>query len=541
MNVTRPQPATVNLHANNEPTVNKIGLGVSLLLLFATFPYFFISADSQGSLINVFMSRNGVVSASGAFWGHFIVACIGLFVFYASESPRWIGWKISTHEQVTALFYQNRDMFSKSLWGAKGLVVLIVCFSLYQTLLHLAAGEIIPRFSFRNVLISSVLLLILWNIVYIDPKPLSTLGLIIGRNRPLWIMISPSQICYIARFTETGEEEWVAQRSGIANLSYTDAYLFDTGFLTHTIKQAKTAQSLLGEFVYNLTIRPVFSQFPKVLDTDRLNEIHTRLGRDADLTSLVASAFNRDLLIKVLSDGYFDPLSNVYATTHSTILENINEEVLRNFQSLKKKLDFSPIEADCRNRILAKIWHILGAQNGFTVEEFGLVDIKLSDGEIKRIMEDIKQRTIKTGDANVALQGKIVGDAIDILKNPANSPKRAKDLIKSISDMKDMFMNSPASKMSPEVNTTLPAALLKDASVLVLDTIHDSNAQGLSIEATQLALLEATPVFVEHQIPVDSFMARFFEKMTLEKEARSEEAYRQLVEDTLLELSSKTL
>jgi hypothetical protein len=263
MNAVRPPSPKPDLNANNEPTVNKIGLGVSLLLLFVTFPYFFISADSQASLINVFLNRNGIASPGGAFWGHFLVTCFGLFTFYNSESPRWIGWKISTHEQVTALFYQNRDIFSKCLWGVKCLVALIVCYSLYQTLLHLTAGEVVPRFSLRNVLVSSVLLLILWNVVYIDPKPLSTLGLITGRNRPLWIMLTPSQICYIARFTESGEEEWIAQRSGIANLSYTDAYLFDTWFLTHTVKQAKTAQSLLGEFVYNLTIRPVFLNSPK--------------------------------------------------------------------------------------------------------------------------------------------------------------------------------------------------------------------------------------------------------------------------------------
>ncbi|NML67919.1 hypothetical protein HHL22_22185 [Hymenobacter sp. RP-2-7] len=544
MNITYPtavRPSvTVTSSSGNEPAINKITLVVCGVLFFCTFPYWFGDTSSKASLVNVLLMRNGLLNETLSFWGHLLLTVGWLYLFYKGGASEWVGWRISSTRQITRLFYHSQKPATWGLRAILGLLLVLLAYKLYSALLGFAEGSELPRAQVLSVLLLIALLLLLWNVRYINPQPLQTTGFIAGRNRPLWVNISPTQLVYVAQFSG-GMQTWVRHPAGFADISYTDVYAFDIKSLSHKLHNARTAQSIMGDIRYNLTLRPIFSSFPTHLTDTQIQNIQARLGANVDITTEISAAFDRQALIDSVTSRYFNAVSDVYTKSGATVFDDVNREVFSNFDKLKTSINFAGLEEDCQNRIKQHLARITTIEDAFDVAEFIIVDVQFSEGEIKNMLNDVRERAMVLANGRTIIEQEMAKATINDGGQPGvNVVKRAEDRTKGIGILRSNFSSHKQEPkvLSPAEQQTEFKEAVRQGSNKLLNILLDPTQQGP--EATSQALLLASPLFTERNISPESFVKRFLQKVEAEKNEPSEEVLRRLVENTLLEFFNES-
>lgn len=522
--------------SGHEPTISKVALVICGILFFCTFPYWFSDTSSKASLVNVLLMRNGLLNETLSFWGHLLLTLGWLYLFYNGGASEWVGWRISGTSQITKLFYHSQK---PTTWGLRvilGLLLVLLAYKLYSTLLGFAEGSELPRAQVLSVLLLVALLLLLWNVRYINPQLLQAMGFIPGRNRPLWVNISPAQMVYVAQFSG-GVQTWVRHPAGFADISYTDVYAFDTNSLSHKLHNARTAQSVMGDIRYNLTLRPIFSNFPAHLTDTQIQNIQARLSANVDITTEISSAFDRQVLIDSVTSRYLSVVSDVYTKSGTTVFDDVNREVFSNFDKLKASINFAGLEEDCQNRIKQHLARITTVEDAFDVAEFIIVDVQFSEGEIKNMLNDVRERAMILANSRIKIEEEMAKATINDGGQPGvNVVKRAEDRSKGLNILRNNFSNhkqEPKVLSPAEQQTEFQKAVRQDSDKLLGILLDPTQQQGQ--EATSQALLLASPLFTERNISPKSFVNRFLQKVEAEESEPSEEVLRRIVENTLFE------
>lgn len=543
MSSTYPSPILQPTNSSNssvEPSVNKFALVTCGVLFFCTFPYWFGDSSSRASLVNVLLMRNGLLNETLSFWGHFLLTAAWLTLFYRAGASQWTGWRISSIPKVTGLFYHSQKPTTWAIRVIIGLLLALLAYKIYSTLLEFAGGGALPKAQVLSVLLLAAFLLLIWDVRYINPQPLYARGLITGRNRSLWVNILPTQIVYMAQFSN-GVQTWARKPVGFADISHADVYLFDTDYLSHKLHNASTAKSLLGDIKYDLTLRPVFSNFPANLTTEELHNIHSRLATEVDITTEISAALDRESLNRTVQQ-YLDAVSNAYTKAGTSIHDNINYNFFNNFDKLKSSIDFSGLERECQARIKEHIARIMTVDNAFDLAEFIITNVQLPDGEIKKTLDDIRVRSATAATQHGDIEMEQAKAIINASVQPGVNGKRiATDLVESMGVLKEGASGtSPEAAIfaQPEQQNSFKQIMQQDLDK-VFSIILDPDQRQLGHNAVAESLNTSTTLFTTRNISPDLFVQRFMKKMEDEKQVRSDEALRQLVRDTLSEFLNK--
>ncbi|WP_324680227.1 hypothetical protein [Hymenobacter sp. GOD-10R] len=490
--------------------------------------------------MNVLLRRNGLFQETLSFWGHLLLTIAWLTLFYKAGASEWVGWRISGIPQVTSLFYRSQKLMTWAVRIITGLLLVLLAYQLYATLLAFAEGGALPRGQVLSVLLLVTLLLLTWHVRYINPQQLYATGLIPGRDRPLWVSTTPAQIVYMAEFTN-GNQLWVRQPTGFVDISYRDVYAFDANSLSHKLFSASTAQSVLGDIRYNLTLWPVFDNFPTHLTASQLYDLQARLSADVDITTEISVALDRLTLINSVTSRYLNAVSDVYTKSGTSIFDDVNREVFSNFDKLKASIDFGGLEEDCQARIRHHLSRFTGVDNAFEVAEFIITDVQFSDGEIQRMLNDIRERAKEIAKGRRKMEEELAGATIVDGGQPGvNVGKRAEDRLKGLGILRSSFSTykQEPKVLSPAEQQAQFQQTVRQDSSKVLDVLLDPRHKQLGPDAINKSLLVATSLFADCNISPESFVHRFLQKID-GKEEQPEEAWRQVIEETLFELFYK--
>lgn len=537
----------------SETKFNSILLGISVLIFLSTFSYWFIGEDSQGSLINVFLKRN--ISNRfeenspyndfqklewGVFYGHLLVTAIGLLIYYNSGITKWIGKKISFYYPVASFFYKNNSLAKGILLVFKIIIGFLIVYSLYNILIEITKGLAIPISGFSTFICLFFIATTGWYIRYPKPeeKP-DFVGSIDNRDKTMWLRLCDNQIAYVQN--SSNKEDWFLVKSKReVDLSYTEAYVFYEKSFSNYLKDLVISEDIVGRLMYSFRVEPLLTNFPNKLSIDKLQLLNNRFRNSADLEKLIFLSIDKKGLLQKTRKETFEGL-NKYFDTDPNILKNQGHQMNYEFENiLKSYTNFGDISLEISKEIESKIYELFGTEKLFKIS-FEITKTEFNmDEMLKEIIDSRKKMSATVLQGNIDTQKKIIDTAVTLAATPGASASRIDNLIGFASKLNQSFSSTNTANLLENKNDSKQLANpIKLASENVINAIFEVMDKDPTPDVLTEAVSKSTSYISDNQIPIDDFVKRFFQKMSDEKVERTQEAYRQLAEDTFTEFIEK--
>ncbi|MEI7581822.1 hypothetical protein [Runella sp.] len=564
---------------NTESKFGKITLGISFFIFLSTFSYWFISADSQASLINVFLKRSidknasFLTSYNGAyywfvFYTHLIVTGLGLLIFHNSSFSKWLGFTISTQYSVANFFYEDKRL-SKQLTIAKKVIfgVLLVITS-YEVVRDVIQGDIVPRFSCGSFFVFFILSSIIW---YIKPEePLSFpnyTGIREFSHTQTWLKVAESQIAYVQNNQKPNQWEYYDSWS-IINLSYVNVFLLESNndLFNHTIDNELLYKDSEGELSYRCKIIFDFSgNLPAQLNTEQVKFLNVNLRVYRAVKSEISWCIDKAKVANEIKTK-FQREAGAYFAPKNTFLEHDKEDI---YESIKK-ITYNDTQIEMKDKIFDRISEKSGMA-GLIKVEFTIVDQKFIKNEILEQIEaariekidEIKIQQQKIFEAMIKdyteSRQKLLGALMAAMQNPAidrsiigeirqlllDLEKQKPDIIKSKEeiDRANLLLQTAQNKLNKlqlPIEKDLLAGKRVDEIKLVSEditwAIKISVNKGLNKKGIMEEISKSTNYFKEKNISAFDFFERLEQNIADFKEEKEYEFYRDSVENTLKSL-----
>ncbi|MEE1962003.1 hypothetical protein V1387_04845 [Allomuricauda taeanensis] len=554
-----------NKHSNNveNQKVNRALLWISILIFLSTFPYWFINTQTEISLINVlikntyrpnpYMASTGLASEKIRFFLHLASTVLGLYLFYKSKAPAWLGKKISITEPVAGYLHKNyrRAKTLKTTFQiAFGFIILLV---VYMFILGVVNSDHYPTSQFSLFLILFFIYSAGWEIKFSPSVEDPISGKKSYLDEPKWITLLDNQIAYVKE--RNGKDTWNLHRDGDVDMSYTISYLIDINKFYIDLKNKTLISNDFGEIRYDCIIslygistnssnnkELTIKNFPNVLNSDQLFKL-VSLSTPKEGENLIVSLINQTDIKKVIQEkiteqsieisSFIDKASTVnnsnWKPEYDRIIETIKQNQLENelnrqFQTLINESIFD----DLLNVDLSIIKDTVYANFRKKIEEFKKVREANEGGERQIILSAIAKRMEAPGVSPEQMFKFLT------LKEGLESGKVEPEQIQGNKSL----MNTLLIADNPEKNDTEEYSKFKKISGEINEIMTDCTLQGYENEDTKEKIAKSVDFFKNENLSPDDFFELLYAKMNSKDEvdARKGEAVRQLIEDTLREL-----
>lgn len=530
--------------------VNAVLLGLSIFLFFATFSYWFIEEDSSASVVNILLRRVMVGAFSPditdyqviekrrwvIFVAHLIVTSLGLLLYYKSDISQWLGNRISIHHSVAGFFYKRNELARNITKVFKALIGLLILYTLYTIVINIIGGDFIPRTNFTTFIFLFLIASSAWFIAYPIPDELpNAKGNVDNRNNTQWIRLCDKQHAYVQ--DRLNKDIWTLYRSKKeVDLSYTEAYFFYEDSFTHYMQDRVVSEDIIGTLKYSLRVAVFPEHLPEILSTDELQKFYNRFTSEEELEKMIFLYVNTKDLLQKARQETFKGLNNYY-NTEQNIFSNEGGRKQQDFDSiLSNYANYSDISGEISIEIKNNVQKNFNFSNLFRID-FEITGVAFNmDEMLRQILESRKTTSDSMIGTNIGTQEKILNTGLQVLTTPGSSGKR----LDALADFARQ-MNKAFSGDAVQTNKTLQPYISSIQSPLALASEKIRNAIFALVEGQPdpAALVESvsrsTSFLSDNNIQPQVFLQRFFQKLDEERRDRSEEAFRQLVEDTLTE------
>lgn len=525
---------------------NQIALGISILLFVLTFSFWFINPDSNASIINLILRKQGLHSGTQSvgislgwtqFYLHFFIALLSLLIYYKSGFTKYLGSVLSQLYPVQKFFQSDHSTAVKVIIGLRIVLAGIFLFGLYGLIMGLVEGTTLPLGNARICILIFFFLTAVWDIGSIEAEMFPAhVGILSSKTKKLWFRLSENQFAFVQDLTNTNK--WILYKdNAYVDLSYTECYLFYPENFNIIITDNVLSKDLVGSIKYSVRSDINTRNLPAFLNTSELVNLNTKFTSHSELDRLIYVLLDDDGLINQAKDNMLSAAQEYYNVDQNIFINNTT----KNREDLKRNLfartDFRPIERMLEKKVKEETDALLGDGNllkitlNITDAEFKIDDL------LKDILGSHRKTAERIKDASIDNQVKIADAAISIAGMPGVSKIRIETLLGTAKKMSETFSITSA---GVHRQTEEPARFIEDplrtASVQLVSAIMEVMEGEPTPEVIAEAVSKSTTFIADNNIPVTAFVQAFFRKLGEEKEERSIEAYQKLAEDTLKDL-----
>ncbi len=551
----------MNNVANAPKKFNKFTLGVSILIFLSVCPYWFISTNSQLSIINILIGKysssyspqpweRGLyqVGTWPVFYAHVITTCIGLAIYYKSNFTRWLG-EIISYQYIADFFYKKNKKATVMINCFKIIIALSLIYCLYEILIEMIKGNSIPAGTFSIGILLFFIGTAGWNIAYPQNPVMPELqGSLDNRNKTMLIRLSDNQIAYVQNRNNKIIWDFSPCNSDV-NLSFTETYIFKLSDLSHHIPDVELLNSSIGNIHFYFEMVgpkiPTLDIFPKTTSYETVLNLNT-LTKKENLTDIIYLAINQNDIKDEVKKKY-DLLNTYFVSNPRASTQEWNDK----FKNIYEEINAIKLDLSIQNEIKYEIDKFIGKDifkitcsiTQDTAKEYFEEKIRAHHQETARKEQDITFKIEEEERNAMQREKEIVLTAISKrLETPGLPFKAAKEwmeLIKeirttptkaNIEQAKDMLRLSEGNeKITIDQN-------LVNASKEIASAIITSKRQNYNENEARELISSSTIFLAENKISFDTFYKKLTEKWNTEREERTEEAYQMIARDTLLSL-----
>lgn len=548
-------------HIENQ-TVNKTLLWISILIFLSTFPYWFFDTQTEISLINVLLKNtfspspyqtdNGLIIHKIRFFLHLGTTVIGLYLFYKSKAPQWLGKKISITEPLAGYLHKNfkRAKTLKTIFQIVfGFIIIVV---VYMFILGIVNSDYPPTAEFSLFIFLFFIYSAGWEIKFSPSVEDPQSGKKIYEDEPKWIRLLDNQIAYVK--DRNGNNSWKLYRDGEVDLSYTTSYLFDITKFYINLKNKILLSNDFGDIRYDCVIslyglstnssnskELIIKNFPETVNSDQLFKLGS-LSMPKEAENLIMSLVNQTDIKKVIQEkitqqsieisSFIDKASTVNNSNWKPEYDKITETIKQN--QLENELN-----AQFQDLVNESIF------NDLLNVDLSIIKDTVYSNFRKKIEEFKKVREANEGSERQIILGAIAKR----MEAPGVSPEQMFRFLtlkeglesgnvepKQIQGNKSLMTTLQITEASENKNDKVSKFKVISDEINVIMT--DCSIQGYENEDTKEKIAKNVDFFKNEDLSPDDFFEILYSKMNSKDElnARKGEAVRQLIEDTLREL-----
>ncbi|MDB4293114.1 hypothetical protein N9954_06855 [Maribacter sp.] len=540
--------------------VHKVFLSISILLFLFVFAYWFLDINSPASLVNLIMEkaidptkyprRTGGIGWL-RFLLHFGITAYALFLFYKSCAAKWLGIKIALCTPISNFLHENYARSKALKVGLQLVLGLGLIYTIYEFIMGVVAGSEVPVEVFQYFLFYYFVNLVVWEINFSKPLQLPDLaGMCDKRDEVFWIRLTPNQIAYVQ--DRANENVWRLIKDSDANLSYAVSYIFNTLKFNISLKNQTLIKNNFGEIKYDSQVTLyglntehtdedylIIKNFPPRLTANQITSLN-ELTQESTAIKMLNTLIYQTGTVQKLEDNITSLAVEVAKFTDQTsAIKDFDwkHEYQRIYKKLERNSISSMLRADFQqlfDGIFPELFRIHVSVVHDSVhttfrQEIRLFKTRVDQQEAQD--KSIDQKRITTLQEKIAEQVGRLG----------KTPKEVQDFLRMALELPSSngttVQHKPSNGM---LLNDLPEKGIKSALEDAVDVIHnairDGNKNGYSNADIKEKIARETSFFKEHQIAPEHFFECLFLKMNTEGEERTEEAKKQLVQDTLAEL-----
>lgn len=529
--------------AKYEPRFSVAMLLIAFTLLICTFPYWLSDPNSSYSLVNALFNKFALsTTIYQQYYIHLAVTILFLVLLLNSGLREWTGWRISNNSEIVNRFKRDskRTMFYLKL--SRVLLAIITCILVYLTMLGVIVESNPPRLETSLVFLFVIVLFLTWDIRPIKPEPILKTESVSARHKMRWITLDKSKklLAYLMD-PKVDEDQWVLTSKDWIDLSFKEAYILDMADLEHEVQEAVLSDNISGALKYYIKIAPNYNHFPEALNSSQIRLLNTNFMSVKSIQTFLFLSIGKDIVGR-LDDLWINisqALGRAWNTTNNSN-DDIDAQLQDQLNGLNDRIaDFASIASECTQIVEQNLRDKFDGADLFTLV-FQLKDVSNFKLEIEKLKQFNKERSVARATNNDRKDEKIMDAKIEIATNPTLTVNRIKELDNlkinqslPVNEKANIKLESEKAPLEIKMASEKLAAILKNAQELA------RNSGGTLDPKLMLQIISnSTNIFAQQKIEPDDFLQRIKKKLNDEKEQRTDEAIRQLIEDTLVELSS---